>query len=63
MAKKKTKAQSKIKVVMSEFKEGTLKSGSKKGPKVTSKDQAIAIAMSVAGKSKPKKKRGKKKRK
>jgi len=32
--------------VMHEFKHGTLHSGSKRGPKVTSRDQAIAIAMS-----------------
>ena len=34
---------------MSEHKEGTLHSGSKKGPKVTSRKQAIAIAMDEAG--------------
>src|SRR3990167_6406449 len=39
----------KIKKVMREFKEGELHSGSKKGPKVTSHDQAMAIAMSEAG--------------
>ena len=38
--------------VMSEFKRGQLHSGSKKGPKVKSRKQAIAIAMSEAGKSK-----------
>ena len=37
--------------VMSEFKAGSLRSGSKSGPKVTSRQQAIAIAMSEAGKS------------
>lgn len=42
----------KVEKVMSEFKSGTLHSGSKKGPKVTSRKQAIAIAMSEAGKSK-----------
>lgn len=42
----------KIKKVMGEYKEGTLHSGSKKGPVVTSKKQAIAIALSEAGKSK-----------
>jgi hypothetical protein len=31
---------------MHEFKEGKLHSGSKKGPKVTSRDQAVAIALS-----------------
>lgn len=43
--------------VMHEFKTGTLHSGSKKGPKVTSRKQAIAIAMSEAGKSKKTKKK------
>lgn len=37
----------KIKKVMSEYKSGDLKSGS--GQKVTSRDQAVAIAMSEAG--------------
>ena len=32
--------------VMGEFKAGTLHSGSKKGPKVTSRKQAIAIMLS-----------------
>lgn len=36
----------KIHKVMGEFKRGTLHSGSKKGPKVKSRKQAIAIAMS-----------------
>jgi hypothetical protein len=34
--------------VMHEFKHGTLHSGSKKGPQVTSRKQAIAIAISEA---------------
>lgn len=38
----KTKAEK----VMGEFKGGTLHSGSKTGPMVTSKDQAVAIALS-----------------
>lgn len=42
----------KIPKVMDEWKSGTLHSGSKHGPKVTSRDQAIAIAMSEAGMSK-----------
>jgi len=37
---------------MEEFKEGKLKSGSKKGPVVKSKKQAIAIALSEARKLK-----------
>ena len=45
------KSQKKIKKVMGEFKEGKLHSG-KKGPVVKSKKQAIAIALSEAGKSK-----------
>lgn len=40
--------------VMGEFKRGTLHSGSKKGPVVKSRKQAVAIALSEAGKSKPK---------
>lgn len=40
--------------VMREFKEGKLHSGSKAGPKVKNRKQAIAIAMSEAGKSKKK---------
>lgn len=50
----KTKADKKMTKVMREYKEGKLHSGSKKGPKVTSRSQAIAIAMSEAGKSKKK---------
>ncbi len=53
-AKPKTKAgkQAKIEKVMHEYKAGALRSGSSSGPKVKSRDQAIAIAMSEAGKSK-----------
>ena len=40
---------------MRKFKEGKLHSGSKKGPKVSSRKQAIAIALSEAGLSRKRK--------
>lgn len=50
-----TKKQSaKIGKVMHEFKMGTLNTGSKTGPVVKNRKQAIAIAMSQANMPKPK---------
>lgn len=46
---RKTKAQKKVSKVMREYAAGTLNSGSKKGPRVKSREQAIAIALSEAG--------------
>jgi hypothetical protein len=51
--KKPTMAQKKVKKVMGEFKEGTLHSG-KGGKVVTNPKQAVAIALSEAGKAKRK---------
>lgn len=51
----KGKEQRKVKKVMHEMKEGTLHSGSKKGPVVKERAQAQAIAMSEAGLSKKRK--------
>lgn len=52
--KRQTTYQKKIKSVMGEFGKGSLHSGSKKGPVVTSRKQAIAIAISQASKRKKK---------
>ena len=41
----------KVAKVMREYKKGTSHSGSKKGPKVKSRKQAVAIALSEAGMS------------
>lgn len=57
--KPKTKAGKAAKVgkVMHEYKTGELHSGSKSGPAVTSRKQAVAIALSEAGMSKKTKKK------
>jgi hypothetical protein len=51
------KGTKKVGKVMGEFKRGTLHSGSKKGPKVTSRAQAVAIAMSEQRKANRKSKK------
>jgi len=51
MKKKETKGQKKVHKVMEEYKEGKLHSGSKKGPEVSSRKQAVAIALSEARKA------------
>ena len=51
--KKKTKAQKKVSKVMREFKKGELNIG-KSSKKVKSKKQAVAIALSQAGKARKK---------
>jgi len=57
MAAKKSKGKGKVEKVMKEYSEGKLHSGSKKGPVVKSKKQAVAIAMSESGMSKKSKKK------
>ncbi len=47
--------KSKVAKVMGEFKRGELHSGSKKGPTVTSRAQAEAIALSEARRKKKRK--------
>lgn len=44
------KGAAKVATVMREFKAGTLHSGSKKGPTVKNRKQAVAIALSEARK-------------
>lgn len=60
MAKETKYQKKKVKKVMKEGKAGKLHSGSKKGPIVKKKRQMLAIALSEAGITKKKKKRGKK---
>lgn len=54
------KMQQKVADVMHEYKEGELTSGSKKGPQVKSRKQAIAIALSEGRKAAGIKKKKKK---
>ena len=49
------KGKKKVEKVMHQFGKGELHSGSKKGPVVTSRPQAIAIAMKESGQSRKKK--------
>jgi Family of unknown function (DUF6496) len=51
MAKKAAPKKGKVEKVMKEYKAGTLHSGSKTGPVVTSRRQALAIGISEAQKS------------
>ena len=44
-----------MKTTMGEWKAGTLRSGSKSGPKVTSQKQAVAIGLKTSGQSRKKK--------
>lgn len=45
------RAKAKIEKTMGEFKRGTLHSGSKRGKKVSSRNQAIAISLNQARKA------------
>ena len=49
-------SKGKVETVMKKYKEGKLHSGSKRGPKVTKKSQAVAIALSEQRKKNAKKK-------
>jgi hypothetical protein len=44
-------AKNKVEKVMGEFKRGKLRSGSKKGPRIKDRKQAIAVALSSARKA------------
>lgn len=52
------KRQAKVRKVLREFKAGQLHSGSKTGPVVRDRDQAIAIAMSEQRDADKRRKRG-----
>ena len=54
MAKKTAPKKGKVEKVMKEYKEGKLHSGSKTGPVVKSKKQALAISLSEQRKTKKK---------
>jgi hypothetical protein len=51
----KSKGEKKFEKVLREYSQGKLNSGSKKGPKVKSKKQALAIAFSEKKKARKKK--------
>lgn len=53
---KKGRQEDKIADVMEEYKEKKLRAGSKRGPKVKNRKQALAIALSEAGVKRKKKK-------
>ena len=52
MAVNKSAGKGKVEKVMHEYKHGKLHSGSKSGPQVTKRKQAVAIALSEARKGK-----------
>lgn len=60
-ASKKAK-RARVKAEMHKWKTGTMHSGSKQGPKVTSQKQAVAIALSESGQSNRDKKKSRKRR-
>lgn len=51
----------KVRQVMHEYKHGQLHSGSKRGPRVKSRRQAIAIAMAQSGQGRRGKRKGRRK--